>query len=237
MNRKSMFALVGALMASSLAYAQTGGIFTPKDLGCENANGDPPCRLDSDGSISPYKFETFDGNWGKYLFVPTYLSKAVTLDILSQATFTSAIADDGSNPGFMTLQLKLPFGNLQIFTDITLHTNDEYVFSKSGGYSFYWVPQPGKSIDYSSPNNGGAYIAGSPRFLVYQMQNGNWGQDIYLPDHPMSDQLVIIHSDASKSSQLHSSSNGPVMATISNGQTLIYKYVNQAWSNIQYANR
>lgn len=235
MNCKGILTLIGALVASSMAYAQAGGIFTPNDLGCANADGNPPCRLDSDGSVSPYKFETFDGNWGKYLFVPTFLNKGMTLDILSQATFTSSIADDGSNPKFMTLQLKLPFGKLQMFTDITLHTNDEYVFSKSGDY--YWVPQSGKSINYASPSSGGTYIAGSPRFLVYQMQNGNWGRDVYLPDHPVDDQLIIIHSDASASSQLHSSSNGPVMATISNGQTLIYKYVNQTWTSVQYVDR
>jgi hypothetical protein len=203
-------------------YATTyGDAFTPNELRC---NGDS-CSL-SDWS-TPYKFRTYDGNWSRRIVLPR-TTQPMTVDIASDASYTSSIRNSPADAASMALSFT--FGAFNMYSDIALHTKDRYIFNiyvASNGFA--WNPV-GDSVYYMQPNRNGSYIPNSNRMVIFQMFDGDWSSKIYLPDQPLDDQLVIIHSEATYSSELRSSPNGPAITGISRGQTLIYKYYDGSWN-------
>ncbi|NHB98738.1 hypothetical protein [Photorhabdus stackebrandtii] len=199
--------------------------FTPNDLGCNNGDD---CLLNSIMDTQ-YEFSTFDGNWSFNLKLPQHSLRNAELSVSSHAGYTSALFSEGSG-----IVLVFPFGTMRLATSIMFHTNDKYTFVNRGSTdTSAWEPG-GSSFKSLSPNQSGPYIPGAPRLVVYKMSDGDWNSTIYLPDNPTADQLVIIHSDASWSSQLHSSSTGPVVATLATGKTVVYQYGSKGWKRIDW---
>lgn len=201
-------------------------LLTPVELGC----GSSACQLFN--GLAPYKLMTYDGNWSKQIVMPS-AHQGLVLDMESGATYASLIvSEQGDRPA---IYLSFAFGDYKINTDIRMHTGDHYIFDIArtrGGYA--WRPI-GNSVRYMQAARDGAYMPNAPRLLVYQTTNGSWYSDIYLPDQPGDDQMVIVNSDASYSSQIHGSSKGPAIAGISKGQTIVFKYVNNKWTTIDWS--
>jgi hypothetical protein len=219
--------LLGLLMLWPIgSHATTySDAFTPTELGCYS----DACTLRD--SSTPYKFRTYDGDWSKRLLLPD-TNQIMTVDIASDASFTSSIGSGSVDTA--KLALSFAFGAFDMYSDISLHTGDRYIFNiyvASNGYA--WSPV-GDSVYYMQPNRNGSYIPNSNRMVIFQMFDGDWSSKIYLPDQPLDDQLVIIHSEAGYSSQLYSSSNGPAIVGISKGQTLIYKYSGGNWKPVSW---
>jgi hypothetical protein len=219
------------LLLAFTAHARTSdGAFTPQDLQCNALTNyfPTPCWLNDEGYTS-YKFRTFDNDWGREIELPRHPSKNTLLDIASNATNASSIFSDG-----VGIYLKLPFGGINIKTDLTLHIHDQYVLTNGDDIRFpAWTPA-GSSVKFVSPSSGSLSIPGSPRMLVYQTADTDWVSDIYMPDYPGDDQLIIIHSEAAQPSVVHSLPGGQKLADISKGQTLVYKYIDGKWTSIKW---
>lgn len=223
--RKILLALMALAFLTFDAHASIPGeTYSPAQLGCNSG----VCQMPD--WWMPYKFYMYNGNWGRQLIFPN-AHWDVAIDISSNAQYTSSVSSDSNGNTY----LSFPFGSFNVKTDVKVYQKDHYIFNaRRMGFSTAWMPV-GESVRYMLPSRDGVLISNATRMVVFQLYDKNGARDIYLPDHPMSDQLVIIHSEASYASQIHGSSSGGAIAGISKGQTLIYKYSSGSWKAISWS--
>jgi hypothetical protein len=213
------------LLSCGLQARTSDGTFTPADIGCNSHLH--WCWLSYFDDFTNYRFATFDGDWSPIIFLPFLPNKDTKFEVKSNATWPSSIyyRDVGQ------VLLRFSFGKYSIYTDLTLRTNDQYVFTNSNDYVHYpsWYIS-GQSVKYLTPNDSSGHIPDAPRLIVYQTSNGNWTRNVYLSNNAVEDQLVIIHSDSQYKVDVFASSLN--VGTVSQGETVAYKYIGHTWTRV-----
>jgi hypothetical protein len=160
---------------SMKSYAQTRSI-TPNSIGGGNLpNG-----------FTRIIFTLADGNWVRDITLPTAPANNTQVDIISNAAFPSMLNTRGASRALDYLEIR---------------NGDRYQLTYNSADQ-RWVIA-GESVRQFTPNQQGGAIPDRPgRLTFYRISNGNWINEISLPQQANDGDIVVIDSAATWSATL-----------------------------------
>ncbi len=156
-------------------------------------------------------FNTYDGDWVRYIALPSSPSNGARVTINSSAGYWSSVDAGRMRP---------------TMSELRLDRGDSYTFTYRSSDGGYWQITGGNSVHLYSPNWVGAYVPLSGRKLgVYTVANGDWVENIVLPGAAADGNRVAIVSIAgfdTKVDARHRVGNSTVV--IKYGETYVFRY-------------
>jgi hypothetical protein len=203
-----MLFILLAMFLPMKSYAQVRSL-TPNSLG----GGGLP------NGYNRIVFTLANGNWVRNITLPPAPANNAQVDIISNAQFPSFLNTNGVSRALDYLEIR---------------SGDRYQLTYNSANQ-RWV-LGGQSVRQLTPNQQGSAIPNNPgRLTFYGLSNGNWVNEISLPQQANDGDIIAINSSATWSTALrHNNLMYASTTTLNTGEELYLRYSSElrCWTMI-----